>query len=119
MTLIELIEILKNQPLDKVVPVGIGNPGSYRGYYSEIAFELIENVSVYEMLTSVESCIGRTFEGYKGGKYTMEKYTCAYLASDGQTGEELNKLSLYFLLNVNTESLADLSQKIDLSFAIN
>ena len=98
MILIDLIDWLEKQDPNAVVPHGFGKPNSFRGYYEALAFEPQENVRLGEMLEHAKSALGQTFSGYKGGKYTMEKYTecwiCEYGTACGadQIGNTMLKL---------------------------
>lgn len=89
MTLGELIEFLEKQDTALLLPEGFANPHSYRGYYDELAFEPAQNVTVGSMLDAAKSALGTTYEGWKGGEYTMQAYTDCWLASRGDTGEGL------------------------------
>ena len=62
-------------------------PHSYRGYYSDLSFETTnEVVSVERFLDGLKNCVGRIFEGYKGGDFTMKGSTPLWAASYGCTG---------------------------------
>jgi hypothetical protein len=98
MYLIEVIEFLKLRDPAKQVPLGFGRPHSYRGYYEQLAFEPVRNTTVGAMLKDAESAIGRTFEGYKGGDYVMDKYTECWLANYGSTGDGIGPMLLRFML---------------------
>ena len=99
MTLGELIEALKEKDPDLVINRGFGSPHSYRGYYDCLSFEPdLGRTSVRDLLSIVESSLGKTFEGWKGGKYTMHEYTDVYLAHWGSTGEELGSTLLGYML---------------------
>lgn len=79
----ELIEYLKNLPSVSQFSIGFHNPHSYRGMYECLAFEPTENISALEMLATAESCVDKTFEGYKGGDFKMTEGTDVYLAYEG------------------------------------
>lgn len=98
MMLSELIAALKVENPNQLVPVGFGEPHSYRGYYDELAFEPVEDTTVGEMLEAAKSALGKTFEGYKGGDYVMGEYTTVWLAWYGSTGEGLGAVLLSFML---------------------
>ncbi len=101
MNLGELIKILESQNPDTVLSEGFHKPHSYRGYYDELAFEPTTLVSIREMLVSCKEALGTTYEGWKGGMFTMTEYTDVYLAIEGQTGDELSgRLFRYMLLDV-------------------
>lgn len=82
----KVIETLKSLPPDLVLPVGLSNPHSYRGYYEQLAFEPKENVSVEECLKVAKSCVDKTFTGYKGGDYMMTEDTSCWLCTYGSSG---------------------------------
>lgn len=86
MMLCNLIEALETADQTHVAPLGFGEPMSWRGNYRELAFEPAENVTVAEMLAHARSALGRTFEGYKGGEYTMKEYTNCHIARYGEDG---------------------------------
>jgi len=96
----ELIKILEEQPdKGRVLPLGFRYPHSYRGYYDELAFELVSNVTVAQMLADAKGAVGATFDGWKGGEYKMGEYTdCWLVQKEGQTGESLGALLLHFML---------------------
>lgn len=102
MVLGELIEALEekfNQDPGYVAKLGFAYPHSYRGFYDALAFEPVENIGVYEMLSEAQSALGKTFEGYKGGDFLMGSYSEVYLAEYGNVGEEIGPTFLRFILN--------------------
>lgn len=94
MLLKELIAYLEQKDASVVLSHGFFHPHSWRGDYAELAFEPKANVSVGDMLESARSALGATYEGYKGGSYTMGEYSEVYLAEYGNTGEPLSELTL-------------------------
>lgn len=98
MTLGELISALAAEDPGMVLPLGFTHPHSYRWDYSELAFEPTANVTVGETLTAARSALGATFQGWKGGEYTMGPYTGCHLAEKGDVGEELGPILLTLLL---------------------
>ncbi len=51
-------------------------PDSYRGYYSDLSFPPSDTpITVGELLREAKDAIGSTFEGYKGGDFTMDAET--------------------------------------------
>lgn len=98
MTLEELITALESHDQAKVVPHGFANPHSYRGDYCDLAFEPAANVTVGSMLNAARSALGETFQGYKGGDYTMADYTDCWLAEWGCCGETIGPLLLKLML---------------------
>ncbi len=66
-------------------------PGSYRGDYSELALGFAESESYPEptVATVLKWCleaVGKEFEGYKGGEFTMSRSTPLWVANYGKTG---------------------------------
>lgn len=69
-------------------------PHSYRGYYSDLAFEASSiPISVRSLLTLAQDALGATFEGYKGGDFVMEKKTPLWAASYGSCGRAIVAIS--------------------------
>jgi len=88
MTLSELIhEMEKHDPDTKVVGIS-AECDSYRGYYSDLAFEAGESTT-NKVLEVARNALGKTFEGYKGGDFTMTKITPLFVASYGCCGDKL------------------------------
>lgn len=91
LTLGQLITMLETYDGDELerLPVGIGRPHSYRGEYSQVAFEPTKDVPVLDMLATARAALGARFTGYKGGEFVMHSDTLCYLTRYGQTGEPL------------------------------
>ena len=104
MTLEELIAILRKfleERGDKWVKYGFNNPHSYRGYYDNLAFEPEQEVSVKQMLKDAEYALNNTFQGYKGGDFTMTKDTPVWLAYYGASAQDpLTSYALAFMLGL-------------------
>lgn len=99
MSLGEIIERLQREDPSKRVRLGFRYPHSYRGYYHDIAFEWHRSVTVGEMLADAESAMGATFQGWKGGDYTMKEFTSAWLVrEEGECGESIGAVLLDLLL---------------------
>lgn len=86
MCLKDLISWLEKQNPDHVVPHGFANPHSYRGDYYDLAFEPKENARLGDMLTEAKAALGQTFDGYKGGEFTMGEYTNCWISEYGACG---------------------------------
>jgi hypothetical protein len=87
MTLGELIAVLETAEPDLVLPLGFSNPHSYRGDYMDLAFEPTVNVTVGAMLADARTALGNTYQGWKGGDYTMDAYTECWLAEEGSSAD--------------------------------
>lgn len=90
-TLGGLIAWLEAQPPDRVYTLGWGGGDghSYRGFYSELAFEPQRNALVKDMLREAQACVGVTFEGYKGGDYEMDESSHVWISSYGTTSDSI------------------------------
>jgi hypothetical protein len=91
LTLGELISKLKDSK--KVLPVVFSDGGapvegnSYRGYYSDFSFERGESATAGGLQAYLEDeVLDKTFEGYKGGDFTMGEDTPLWVAPYGSTG---------------------------------
>jgi hypothetical protein len=104
MVLKELIEALEKADPAKVVPCGFKNPHSYRGYYRDLAFEPALRITAGEMLAAAKSALGQTYQGWKGGDYTMESYTPVWLAEMGSCGESIGPILLSYMFGEFDES---------------
>ena len=63
-------------------------PHSYRGFYENLAFETREGeMTVGEMISFLQSVIGETFEGYKGGDFIMNENTKLWVSTYGSTSD--------------------------------
>ncbi len=88
MTLGPFIEALENLPPDLPIKCSDGTtpgePASYRGYYSDLAFEPDGgDVSTGDFLAVVKTALGQTFEGYKGGDFVMAEDTPLWVSGYG------------------------------------
>lgn len=107
MTLGELIAALEAEDPAKVVARGFTHPHSYRGYYHDLAFEPDRNVTVGEMLADAYSAVGETYEGWKGGDFTMGRSTDVWLSYEGCcSDEEITAGSLAAMLTNTVEAVA-------------
>ena len=88
MTLGGMIERLSQLDPDMQID-GLAEPHSYRGYYVDLAFETSDAMPVSEMLSMANDCMGETFEGYKGGDFTMGRTTPVWIADYGCCGLRL------------------------------
>ena len=81
----DLINRLEELPQD--MPILLGEAESYRGYYMDLAFvPLDEPRTVKEALKEAEKANGSTFEGYKGGDFTMARDTPVWYSHYGDCG---------------------------------
>jgi hypothetical protein len=93
-TLGELISALERMPKDKILTDAFRGGDSYRGFYDELAFKPCAEVKVGDLLKDARSCVGVTFDGYKGGEYTMHLNTPIWKAEYGSCGDEITRSML-------------------------
>lgn len=90
--LIAKLERLRDQDAGRVVKYDFAyfHPkrlASWRGAYDELALNYentSEPLSVGELIELLQSAIGKTFEGYKGGEYVMGKTTPLWVSDYGE-----------------------------------
>ena len=93
MTLGKMIEALETFP-DGATVRGLKDLDSYRGYYSDLAFELgDEPVLASDLLATCKAAMGQVFQGYKGGDYMMGALTPLWIANYGCCGQKLMALN--------------------------
>lgn len=97
-TLGGLIDLLKNRDQSERVEFdfcGFGPDGlhSYRGYYNHLAIGYRkttwrdgEDMTVGQLREKLEAAVGKTFEGYKGGDFTMNPKTPVWVADSDEAG---------------------------------
>ena len=77
-------------------PWGLSNPDSYRGYYSDLAFEPTEKLlTVKKFLEVCKGALNKTFEGWKGGDFKMTADTPLWVAFTGSVACNINRLVNY------------------------
>lgn len=92
LTMGKLIATLEAMPEGSEV-ANLRDAHSYRGYYSDLAFEHDEGTRpATDLLAECKSAIGQVFYGYKGGDYVMGALTPVWLASYGCCGQKLMAL---------------------------
>lgn len=93
MTLGGLIATLDAVPPDMQV-ANLRNLDSYRGYYSDLYFELHKGTrSAIDLLNDCRGAMGKVFVGYKGGEYQMGERTPLWIATYGCCGDKLMQLN--------------------------
>lgn len=103
MELGRLIARLEAQRADRKISHGFGKPHSYRGTYRELGFEPVKDTSIGEMLAAAKSALGATFQGYKGGDYTMNEWTECHLAWWSECGEPITDALLDQILGAEPD----------------
>lgn len=119
MTLKDIIEALEAEDPNRILPVGFNSPHSYRGYYDQLGFEPATDISIGDMLAAARSALGATFQGYKGGDYTMSPYTDCWIAEYGHSGDNMiGPILLRLLLGQGSESGAVTREPSDIWQAV-
>ena len=99
MTLGRLIKWLEQQDPELVVKDGFGSPHSDRGSYEELAFDPLPEAKLGDMLRHAQSALGHSFDGWKGGTYTMYDYTSVNIGEYGSCGDAITPIHFkYWLL---------------------
>jgi len=94
-----IIAALQAEDPNRVLPIGFHKPHSFRGYYEQLAFEPIANITIGEMLDACRSALGSTFQGWKGGDYTMGEHTDCWIAEWGNSSDnQIGPMLLWLLL---------------------
>lgn len=90
MTLGKLIEVIK--PLNPDLPYRLDRGGtfyeghSYRGYYSDLAFEPTdEQHTLGSLMSDIQSFHNKPLEGYKGGDFVMHDNVPIWISNYGQS----------------------------------
>jgi len=92
MTLGKLIATLEAMPEGTEV-ANLNSAHSYRGYYSDLAFERDEGMrQAADLLAECKAAMGQVFCGYKGGDFVMGELTPVWVASYGCCGQKLMAL---------------------------
>lgn len=93
LTLGRLISYLEHTA-DHPVP-NLTHPHSYRGYYSDLAFEWKDGETSSKSLLEVCKVLlgGGVLRGYKGGEYQMSHSTPLWVANWGEQGRPLIAIS--------------------------
>jgi len=95
LTLGKAIEVIKDA--DKTLPVMFdcnnsypGMPHSYRGFYSDLAFEWSTvGITAEFFLANLTTALGKTYVGYKGGDFTMTDDTPLWASDEGACGRAI------------------------------
>ncbi len=88
-----LLHKLKCVPEHIVCRHGFHNPHSWRGDYFEAAFEPAENVSVGDMIDSVNTALRGSFRGYKGGHFSFNSRTPTHISEEGMDYDNTDWMS--------------------------
>lgn len=105
MTLGDYIQLLEQHHPDQRIPRGLNHPHSWRGSYDELAFQPCGETTVAEMLRVAKSCVGYTFQGWKGGDYTMGLETPINIEYEGEYTDGDTMMGFLFQLMIPTQTL--------------
>lgn len=94
LTLGEMIAALEAMPEGTMV-AGLNDPHSYRGYYSDLAFQNTGVLrSCEDLLAECKAAMGQVFTGYKGGKFVMGALTPVWISPYGfDSGDRLMSIN--------------------------
>lgn len=96
----DIIDAFAKLDPNAILPIGLGEPHSYRGDYMDLAFEAVTDAKVSDVLDILRACVGETFEGYKGGDYRMDRSSWCWIAMHGYSGgDHIGPVLLHFLVN--------------------
>jgi hypothetical protein len=99
MNIRDIIAYVSPYPREMRLKRGFTNPHSYRGYYEELGVVWAPNVSIGEMIDMFQGAIGSTYQGWKGGDYTMDEKRDVFVVHGvGETGEPVSTWMLRVLL---------------------
>lgn len=118
MNLRGMIELFKSLPQDAILEMGLNNPHSWRGSYEELSFEPAGEMKVSKVLRVLKSAIGKTYTGYKGGEYRMDKDTLFNIDNVGcwTDGGSENEWWASFnnsIVKAKDETIAKLSDQVE------
>lgn len=95
----DIIDAFAKLDPDTILPIGLHEPHSFRGDYMDLAFEPCTDAKVADILDVLRSAVGETFQGYKGGDYSMDRYSQVWVAPYGSSGADcIGPLLLHFLV---------------------
>jgi hypothetical protein len=88
----ELVDLLKQVERDEQTTVMFDFCGlapdkirSYRGYYEQLSVDYREGITLLEpFISDLDLAIGQTYEGYKGGEFTMHRGTPLWVSPYGR-----------------------------------
>lgn len=100
LTISDALKILKEYDQETIIKFGWGLQSGHanRGYYHELGLEPRYNVSIKEMISELESNIGATHYGWKGGEYTYYEGSSIHLSEEGSCGTPISNILLDLLL---------------------
>lgn len=76
MTLKEFKDVIQKAPKNFIFPIGVSEPFSWRGYYSDVAFTVVEeSMSKETILERIKMAYKNEYRGYKGGIYKYNDNT--------------------------------------------
>lgn len=117
MNLGELIAALETLDPATKVRDGFGRPHSYRGDYQDLAFEPVNDTTIGAMLAAARSALDATYEGWKGGEYTMDESSCCWLDFEGvASGTPIDWLVqrlLHALVEADRDALAERVRELE------
>ncbi len=82
--------------IDGNAPMYMPEIMTYRGYYDRLGLDITDAslMTVEAVRDSLQTCIGKTFKGYKGGDFTMSADSLVHVADYGKTGEQVHGINV-------------------------
>lgn len=94
LTLGQLLDKLENMPRKTIIKTtdgrSLGRPQSYRGFYEDLAFEPVQGSvqTAGDLATVCDLALGKSFHGYKGGDFVMDRDTPLWISNYGESSGE-------------------------------
>lgn len=85
----DFLDILRMADPEELIP--LANPHSYRGYYSDLALEPVDDepIKIWQLINQLSDVIDTELTGWKGGEFLMSADTPIWVAPEGTTGAAL------------------------------
>lgn len=112
LTLGGLIKVLEEVPKETNIVfsdgTNVGSEMSYRGYYSDLSFEIQKDIKkASDLLKQCKKALNKKYYGYKGGDFLMDADTPLWKSEYGDCGEAIMGSV------VNNGTLVLVTRKID------
>jgi hypothetical protein len=99
LTIKEIIDRLQKEDPEKTLKLGWDDYCSSVANYSELGLIEKENARICDMVSVLKHAIGKTLDGYKGGKNLMEENTFVHITDDySRSGDELTERLLEYII---------------------
>ena len=97
----DLITLFESLDPDRVIHLSWWMPHSYRGYYRDLGLIITRDNTVRSMLADLKDALGTTYQGWKGGDFTMTENVGVFVVPDeGCTGLPITAALLRIMLEI-------------------